>query len=64
MISDTLALARALAPARGLAAPSPSLPQAQADLRSAQRLHQAAPMLGLALGGVALVVLSMRMRRG
>jgi len=61
MISDTLALARALAPARGLAA-NPSLPQAQADLRSAQRLHQAAPMLGLALGGVALVVLSMRMR--
>ena len=60
MISDGLALARALAPARGLAAPS--LPQAQADLRSAQRLHQAAPLLGLALGGVALVVLSTRIR--
>ena len=61
MISDTLALARALAPARG--ATAPSLPQAQADLRSAQRMHQVAPLLGLAVGGVALVVLSMRMRR-
>ena len=61
MISDTLALARALTPARG--ATAPSLPQAQADLRAAQRLHQAAPMLGLAVGGIALVVLSARMRR-
>lgn len=64
MIADTIAIARALAPARGVAAaPSPSLAQAQADLRAAQRFHQAAPMLGLAIGAVALVVLSTRMGR-
>jgi len=62
VISDTLALARALAPARGVAS-SLSLAQAEANVRNAQRLHKAAPALGLALGAVALVVLSARLRR-
>ena len=61
MIGDALALARTLAPARGVDAAPQSLARASADLRSAQRLHRVAPAIGVGLGVVALVLL---VRRG
>jgi hypothetical protein len=63
MIGDALALARTLAPARGAHDAPQSLAQASADLRSAQRLHRAAPAIGVGLGVVALVVFAHKTRR-
>jgi hypothetical protein len=63
VIGNALALARTLAPARGAPDAPQSLAQASADLRSAQRLHRAAPAIGLGLGVVALVILANKTRR-
>jgi hypothetical protein len=63
VITNALALARTLAPSRGAHAAPQSLAQAHADLRSAQRLHQAAPTIAVGLGLVALVLIDHKTRR-
>ena len=61
MLADALALARAVAPTGS--PQEPSLAQAEADRRSAARLREAAPLLGVSLGVVAFAILSARWRR-
>ena len=63
MIGNALALARSLAPARGAHEAPQSLAQVSAELRSAQRLHRAAPAIGLGLGVVALVLIAHKTQR-
>jgi hypothetical protein len=60
MLADAIALARVGAPT---GAATPSLAQAEAETRSATRLRDSAPLLGLALGTIAVAVLSARWAR-
>lgn len=59
MIRDALAIAARLAPAQGAApSPSPSLAEADAALRTAQRWHRRAPALGVVAGALMLVAVA------